>query len=333
MILKSRQPVTRAVQLCCRNLSYQSKKSQPAYQRDIIKSTQLQSFAVNISSFRNYSINESEKLQNPVNEGTIGTRPTFPARGGREATNLQVSYISDLIADKEEVTDEEWRTLVENVSKIEFGLVNDVSIDGRIMDGCCSFNKLSVARSYLKYMRKTGKKFNSATVTAFIKLCYENRLICTPEDLARMEQFTKFLIARYTVIDSIIGDAIIKGLCLQNDWQKSAEILNEMKQYLQPNYETISAHIICLIENDLLEKAWDEMTYSMGTNLSLSDEAYVAWLSKVKSNVEKVEELLKTFQKHDILPKKIVVDHLLSIYSEYPPETRLTGTYTTIKNR
>ncbi|KAL6954782.1 hypothetical protein U1Q18_051140 [Sarracenia purpurea var. burkii] len=82
--------------------------------------------------------------------------------------------------------------------------------------------------------------------------------------------------------------------------------------------------------NNEIEKAWSAMMAVSQKKFSFNNDVFIAWIEKANSEPDLIERLFKFFQISSVIPKKLVCDHLVSVYSQFPPEKRLAGSFVSI---
>lgn len=251
---------------------------------------------------------------------------------GKGATEFQENIIADFISSHEEASFEDWDKLLIEIFSVHYGLLTETNIDARIIDRCRIPQKFKLVRSYLAFMKHKNKKFNAAVVCNFLKVCYDCRSSLKDDDMPRIKTFVEFLLNRHLIIDSVMGDGIVKGLILLNRTDESFAVLENIKKTGSINISTYSALALCLLENNELDRAKCFITDVMAENLVLSSSVYVKWIETLRNDRASLDDLMNVFSRSEYKPKKLVCDHLIAVYNNLPDEHKLIGSYGTISN-
>lgn len=251
---------------------------------------------------------------------------------GKAATTHQEVLLYDFISTREDATIEEWNALINEILAQNFGLINKLNIDTKVIEACINQKKLYLGRNYLFYMKQIGKKLNAATVSYFLKLCYECRLSLLDQDKTRITQFVKHLLEKLVIFDANSGDGLIKGLIILNNIQKALEILKTMEKSCQPYPVTYSVIALALLQRGELKQALEYMSSAIEIKNNVPDEFCETWISIYKKDRQKLDELLLFLHKNNIKLSKLVCEHLLYAYSNLPTNVKLVGNFGVINN-
>lgn len=244
------------------------------------------------------------------------------------ATIQQELLLSTFVFSHIKPDQEEWTTLITKLLEKKPGEINENNIDYKIVGSCVPLKNLDLARSYIDFI-KSKKKLDGAIVCEFLKVCYCSQSSLTSRDFKRIVRFTEFLKQKYTMIDSYIGEGIIKGLLLQNKIDESFEIFDQIKKTESVNHETYSTLILYLLENrriDLAKKLMREMVKLY----ELPDLICFKLIDISKNDRSQLDVLLLTFREFDYKPKEVICNYLIQVYGQLPDPNKLIGKYGTI---
>lgn len=247
------------------------------------------------------------------------------------ATIQQELLLSTFVFSHIKPDQEEWTTLITKLLEKKPGEINENNIDYKIVGSCVPLKNLDLARSYIDFI-KSKKKLDGAIVCEFLKVCYCSQSSLTSRDFKRIVRFTEFLKQKYTMIDSYIGEGIIKGLLLQNKIDESFEIFDQIKKTESVNHETYSTLILYLLENrriDLAKKLMREMVKLY----ELPDLICFKLIDISKNDRSQLDVLLLTFREFDYKPKEVICNYLIQVYGQLPDPNKLIGKYGTISKR
>lgn len=250
---------------------------------------------------------------------------------GKAATEIQESLLTEFIKEYNDASPEQWRSLLDKLLELRHGMIHAANVDGRVLETCYTAQKLPLARSYLNFLKSSGKKFNSISVCGFIKICHECESSMTEEDKQRVQVFTKYLITRHQVLDSITGDAVIKGLILSGMGEESLRVLKEAEKTTAISSSTYAALASYSIKNNQPDQAMEYIRLIISKGLVTHLKVFIDWIEYYKNNRKKLDELLAFFRDVDLKPSKKICDHLLSAYIELPREQALEGVYGHVK--
>lgn len=247
------------------------------------------------------------------------------------ATIQQELLLSTFVFSHIKPNQEEWTTLITKLLEKKPGEINENNIDYKIVGSCVSLKKLDLARSYIDFV-KPKKKFDGAIVCEFLKVCYCSPSSLISRDFKRIARFTEFLKQKYTVIDSYIGEGIIKGLLLQNKIDESFEIFDQIKKTESVNQDTYSALILYLLENKRIDLAKDLMR-EMVKLYELPNLISFKLIDVSKNDRSQLDKLLLIFREFDYKPKEVICNYLIEVYGQLPDPYKLVGKYGTISKR
>lgn len=251
---------------------------------------------------------------------------------GKSATDYQEKLIEDFIMNHETANFEEWNELLSNIFNVQYGLLSEMNIDAKVIDGCKILKKLNLARNYLAFMKQRKRKFNGAVVCNFIKVCYECRSELTEVDQKRIQIFVEFLLNRHLVLDSIMGDGVIKGLILLNQPDRALEILRKVEETGTANISSYSVLASYFLEINNFDRAVEFILNVLNNNLSLKDDVYLKWIEMSANDREKLDRLMNIFSRFEYFPKKFICDRLIMAYRNLPDLWKLVGIYGVISN-
>lgn len=251
---------------------------------------------------------------------------------GKSATDYQEKLIENFIMNHETANFEEWNELLSNVFNVQYGLLSEMNVDAKVIDGCKVLKKLNLARNYLAFMKQKKRKFNGAVVCNFIKVCYECRSELTDVDQKRIQIFVEFLLNRHSILDSIMGDGVIKGLILLNQADRALEILRKVEETGTANISSYSALAIYFLEMNNFNKAEEFILNILDKNLGLKDDVYMKWIEILGNDREKLDRLMNIFSRFEYFPKKFICDRLVMAYQNLPDLWKLVGIYGVISN-
>lgn len=251
---------------------------------------------------------------------------------GKAATDIQEALLIEFIQEHDTASPEQWKSLLDKVLELRHGMIHEANIDGRVFETCYSRRNLSLARSYLNFIRSSGKKFNSVSVCGFIKICHECESSMTDEDKQRIQVFTKYLMTKHQVLDSITGDAVIKGLILSGRGEESVRIYKEAEGTTNFSSSTYGALASYSIKNNQPDQAMEYIRTIMSRSLVPCTRVFIDWIEYYKNDREKLDELLTFFKEIDLKPNKEICDHLVAAYIKLPRDQSLEGVYGHIRN-
>lgn len=251
---------------------------------------------------------------------------------GKAATEVQESLLTEFIKDHDDASPEQWTSLLNKLFELNHGMIHAANIDGRILEMCYVAKKLPLARSYLNFIKCSGKKFNSVSVCGFIKICHECESSMTPEDNQRIQVFTKYLMTKHQVFDSITADAVIKGLILSGMGEESLRIYEEAVKTTVFPVTTYAALASYLIKNNQPERAVEFFRLMISKGVLTHHKVFIDWINFYENDRKKLDELLAFFRDVDFKPSKEICDHLKAAYIKLPRELSLDGVYGYVKN-
>lgn len=271
---------------------------------------------------------EIQKLNEPLLEKQSKV-PLLVAKRCEQASEVQNRFIVNFIVNKDQASNDDWNGLLKDIFALRYGGLNMNTIHGKIMEICGQYCNLNLAKSYLRFMKDNGKKFNQAVVIEFINICYNCRSSLTEADLKSVEYFTNYL-SKCSLMENKLGGAVVNGLSLMNDWKRCLEIVNDLEKNVPVMKQTYSSLIICLLHNHKFELARSKLLECLNHECRLFDTIYLKWIDMYHRDSAKLQELLSIFRDHNVIPKKEVCTRLIEVFSQLPPERRLHGAFTRI---
>jgi len=251
---------------------------------------------------------------------------------GKAATDVQEAILSEFITQHDEASVEQWKSLLNKLFELPHGMIHETNVDGRVLETCLFAAKLPLARSYLIFLKSSGKKFNTVSVCGFLKICHDCQSLMTPEDAERVKMFTKYLLTKHQIFDPITGDAVIKGLLLCDMLEEAFRILEDIEKITAVHLTTYAALASYLIRNNDLDRAKEYLRLMLKRNLINHHKAFIDWVEFYQNDRQKLDELLAFFAEFDMKPSKEICDHLVAAYKKLPPPLALNGAYGHVQN-
>ncbi len=251
---------------------------------------------------------------------------------GKAATQYQETLLEDFISFRTEASVDEWRAILDGVFNSKHGMINTLNVDGKVLDLCENTKNLSLARSYINFMKHSGRKFNGASVCHFLRVCHRCDSELTDEDRKRIQQFTKFLLTKYTIMDPLVGDGAVKGLILCNLGDQSLHIIENLEKCKNILSTTYSAYGIYLLRKKDVDGAVDIANKVLRKSGHLDDNFYLTWLDVYKNDRVMLDRLLQLLSGYEMKLPKLLCDHIIETYNRLPQPHQLEGHYGTITN-
>ncbi|XP_065208136.1 mitochondrial ribonuclease P catalytic subunit-like [Planococcus citri] len=249
----------------------------------------------------------------------------------KEATHNQKEILRAFFSNKTSATDEEWDDLLLNICKLP-GTLNESNIHGKVMEHCAHLEKLELAKSFLTYLKKNGKKFNQAVVIDFLSTCYGCRAVLDEVDIKTVRSFTNYLLTGFEVMDGKLISSVVKGLSILGDWKSCFEFIRNPDRSHLINGFSVSPLIISLLENHQFDEARKIVFEYLDKKKTLTNAVFTKWVEVFQNDPQRLEELLNIFKDYNVVPRRALCQSLIRAYSHLPTEYKLTGELTTVKH-
>lgn len=234
---------------------------------------------------------------------------------------------SDLFERRQELSGAEWtevrRSLVDGYKHI-----NGHNVDAVILGVCSAPNQLSLAKSYVEFLRSRGSKPNAATLGRLLRVynaAYHERPLSEAEQ-SEILQICRSLQAEHETLDASSCENVIHGLVATSgdDWQRGLPLLEMMKVTSTPSVAAYSAlaekaFSVATPEQELAWRLLEEMATARKPPKC---EVYLALLNRLANETAQLpaqlSRLLQFLERHEILVSQRVAIRLQELSSQVP---------------
>ncbi|KAJ6634895.1 Mitochondrial ribonuclease P catalytic subunit [Pseudolycoriella hygida] len=213
----------------------------------------------------------------------------------KETRDTHHSFLSETFNGNPQPTKQEWTDLRNNLLKMKSrsSVVNANNVDVFILSNCLP-KQLETGKSYVKYLKESGSEPKISALMRLLKLYFDASragIPITKEDQQYIVDMYNRLAAQYEIFDSTLGEGLLHGLVLTDEWRKSLDIMDSMKFCSNPSSSAYSA---------VIGRALHEGDESLGWNLfndmiancttTLRNEAFESYIHFCEKNNDEFEK-------------------------------------------
>jgi ribonuclease P protein 3 len=199
--------------------------------------------------------------------------------------------------------------------------VNLTNVDGIIIGLCSRECRLDIAKSYVNFMNKQSLSINDASIGKLLRLFYFNHVhqqaAISSGDEEEILRFCNALIEKHPIMNDILVENVIHGLCLTRDWMRSLKVLEKFKATgSSPNVASFSCIIAKALAEQELEIAGNLVDQIAQSQMMLRPSVLADFIRKVKDDKKKVEKLLTTMQENSWMLPESSIGEFRSIFGD-----------------
>jgi mitochondrial ribonuclease P protein 3 len=197
--------------------------------------------------------------------------------------------------------------------------VNLTNVDGIIIGLCSRECRLDIAKSYVDFMNEQSLTINDASIAKLLRLFYFNHVhqkaAISEGDEEEILKFCNALIEKHPIMNDILVENVIHGLCLTRDWMRSLKVLEKFKATgSSPNAGSFSCIMDKALAEEELEVAWNLLDQMTQSQLMLRPSVLADFFRRVKDDKEQVEKLLTTMQENSWMLPETSIGEFRSIF-------------------
>ena len=212
----------------------------------------------------------------------------------------------------------------ENVRKELISSERSVSlnnVDGIIITLCSKECRLDIAKSYVNFMRTKSVNINDASIGKLLRLFYLNHVFekqpISAEDEAEILKFCNALIEKYPVMNDVLLENTIHGLCLTSDWIRS---LNLLESFVSTGSSPSSTSFNCIIAKavaeEKLEIAWDILKKMNERNMVPRASVFIDLFKKLRNDTSSTEQLLNVIKENSLMFPEESINNFQKVFGD-----------------
>uniref|UniRef100_A0A0A1XG55 Mitochondrial ribonuclease P catalytic subunit n=1 Tax=Zeugodacus cucurbitae TaxID=28588 RepID=A0A0A1XG55_ZEUCU len=226
-------------------------------------------------------------------------------------TDHLLSVKKDLFEQRTELSDSEWQELRNNlISKYKH--ISYSNVDAIILGLCGGTDQLSLAKSYVHYLRECGLEPNLASFGRLLRIynsTYHKRggndTSLTPEEKQDILDIYAKLRERYEILDASTCENLIYGLVCTKEWQTGVDLLNMSKLTSTPSIGAYTELTVKAFAKGELNIGWNLLEETVAQGKEPKCEAYSAYLQYVAQEPLtlqcNLEKLFAFWEKYELI--------------------------------
>lgn len=212
-------------------------------------------------------------------------------------------------------TQRDWTNLRDSILK-SHKFITEVNVDATIIGLCKKYGNLSLGRSYMNYLKSVNQSPTSvAIIGKYVKL-FE---LPAGEEQLPQDQVDEILSLcdsvrqRHPTLDANTAENLIYGLCLTPEWQKSVDLLAQIRIVSTPTHGTFNSIALAAFRNDDFNVALQMLEEAMVVHRLPSASSLIAWIEYCSRNNADIVELLEFLKVHNVQVSEAVSTRLTKL--------------------
>lgn len=212
----------------------------------------------------------------------------------------------------------------ENVRKELIASERSVSlnnVDGIIITLCSKECRLDIAKSYVNFMQRKSVNMNDASIGKLLRLFYLNHVFqkqpISADDEVEILKFCNALIEKHPVMNDVLLENIIHGLCLTCDWMKSLKLLeNFVSTGSSPSSTSFNCIIAKAVVEEKLDIAWEILKKMTDKNMIPRASVFIDLFKKLRDDTSNTEELLNVIKENSLMFSEESINEFQKVFGD-----------------
>ncbi|KAH8304657.1 hypothetical protein KR018_010654, partial [Drosophila ironensis] len=204
------------------------------------------------------------------------------------------------------------------------------NVDTVVLGVCSGPGQLTLAKSYVEFLRSEGSAPNAATLGRLLRVynaAHHERGLSEAEQ-AEVLRICEALQAEHDILDASSCEHVIHGLvATRNEWRRAVRLLEMMKVTSAPSIAAYSALAAKAFAEEELGEREDPLAWRLLEEMALERkppkcEVYLALVERLARETAllpgQLRRLLRFLERHEILVSRRVAERLLELGQQHP---------------
>lgn len=240
---------------------------------------------------------------------------------------------------RDELTPKEWQNVTETLLG-KYKHISQHNIDAVIVGICTDSHQLTLANSFIKYLKENGKTPNAATLGKLLRVyngVYHSRgsdeKSLTEREQNEILEIYENIRSKHDILDSVSCENLIYGLVCTTKWRDGIHLLEMMKVTASPTLPALTEMTIKAFQMQDMTLGWRLLNEMLELRKQPKCEIFLEYLKNITSDPQTFaadfEKLLNFLGKYDVVITEKVAQAFSEMAARHP--SLLSVSFTKLK--